>query len=418
MSKVIEKKYQGREITSTIQAPNKEQLDGMIKGMRSYAKDHDLGPVQVLQRREDPDGGWEAIVRSHNFNPINWAKQKIGQTKAKGEAAQQAWDSSGGPTPEPGGSPHPGSTPWWEDRLRQTYQDYDSWDEKTKKRILEAYKKSTKEEMEAGLGAAEAGVRPETQGTWTKSWIRDTEGVPGHWVWTKLPGEKLTPAELRYFTEASKAKEEEIKLKTEMLKGARREQKLKPIKDIAGGIQKATTEVAIGGALGAAKGMSTNKAAMEQAGDTFTAQHPRELYTAPKYPPTTFPVDRAMITELPTRTHPTTSHSGRMIPAGQAVIGGSPAAKQAMVGGSLKAGKALATPSPAGGLLVPSVRGTASAQALLPSQPTRLGLSGLKAELNLGGLTSGGPLPKLKLRSKGKKNLYNSQLGHIRRLLK
>jgi len=71
-----EEKYQGREITSTIQAPTEEQLDRMISGMRRYAKKEDLGPVDVLQKRQDPDGGWEAIVRSHNWNPIKWIKEK------------------------------------------------------------------------------------------------------------------------------------------------------------------------------------------------------------------------------------------------------------------------------------------------------------------------------------------------------
>lgn len=74
-------KYQGREFTQYIQAPTKKALEGMIKGTRAYAKRHGLGKVEVLQRRQDPDGGWEAILKAHNWNPIKWLKSRFSKEK-------------------------------------------------------------------------------------------------------------------------------------------------------------------------------------------------------------------------------------------------------------------------------------------------------------------------------------------------
>jgi len=74
-------KYQGREITVTLQANTKAQLERLIKGIRRYAKLEELGKVQVVQKRKDPDGGWEAIVRAHNWNPL----------KALGLRAKEKW---------------------------------------------------------------------------------------------------------------------------------------------------------------------------------------------------------------------------------------------------------------------------------------------------------------------------------------
>ena len=68
-------KYQGREITCTVQANTKGQLDRLIGGLNDYAKSQGLERVQIVQKRKDPDGGYEAIVRAHNFNPLRVAKE-------------------------------------------------------------------------------------------------------------------------------------------------------------------------------------------------------------------------------------------------------------------------------------------------------------------------------------------------------
>lgn len=76
--------YQGREARHHIQAPTEDQLDSMIEGLNEYAMDHGMESIEVLQRRPDPDGGWEATVISHNFNwgsAVSWVKSKFEPTR-------------------------------------------------------------------------------------------------------------------------------------------------------------------------------------------------------------------------------------------------------------------------------------------------------------------------------------------------
>jgi len=74
--------YQGKEITSTIQAPTREALEDMLGAMRHYSSRQGLGPVKVLESGPDPDGGYRATLVAHNFNPLKWAKEKF---KERGE---------------------------------------------------------------------------------------------------------------------------------------------------------------------------------------------------------------------------------------------------------------------------------------------------------------------------------------------
>ncbi len=85
-------KYQGREARHHIQAPTEDQLDEMIEGLQEYAMDHGMEGIEVLRKRKDPDGGWEATVVSHN---INWGaawrsvKEKVGAVKGK---IKESWE--------------------------------------------------------------------------------------------------------------------------------------------------------------------------------------------------------------------------------------------------------------------------------------------------------------------------------------
>ena len=67
--------YQGKEITATLQAPNKTQLDKLISGLNRYAKTNHLETVKVLSKAKDPDGGYKAIVEAHNWNPLKSLKE-------------------------------------------------------------------------------------------------------------------------------------------------------------------------------------------------------------------------------------------------------------------------------------------------------------------------------------------------------
>jgi hypothetical protein len=72
-----EEKWQGKEITSLLQANTEADLNDLIDDMRIFASSNGMGQVQVLQKRKDPDGGYEAVLRAHNFNPIDWVKKKL-----------------------------------------------------------------------------------------------------------------------------------------------------------------------------------------------------------------------------------------------------------------------------------------------------------------------------------------------------
>ncbi len=61
-------KYQGKEHTSILQANTRRDLDRMISGIRTYAKKYHM-KTRVIEKKKDPDGGYRAIVVSHNLNP-------------------------------------------------------------------------------------------------------------------------------------------------------------------------------------------------------------------------------------------------------------------------------------------------------------------------------------------------------------
>ena len=83
-------KYQGREFRTYLQAPTERELSQMIRGIRTYAKEIGAGPIKVVQKGRDPDGGWEAMVVAHNWNPIKWIKRKIEERKPEVKAEHEA----------------------------------------------------------------------------------------------------------------------------------------------------------------------------------------------------------------------------------------------------------------------------------------------------------------------------------------
>jgi len=100
-----ERRYQGREITATLQANSKRELMELVRGLKKYAKNYKMdSSITVHEVDEDPDGGWKALVTAHNFNPFKWVKEKIvgDDSEAKywdeGEGARiqkEAWEASG-----------------------------------------------------------------------------------------------------------------------------------------------------------------------------------------------------------------------------------------------------------------------------------------------------------------------------------
>ena len=70
-------KFQGKEFTANLQAPNEAELKNLIGGISRYAKQNGLESIRVVDMRPDPDGGWEAVIKAHNWNPLTWVKEKF-----------------------------------------------------------------------------------------------------------------------------------------------------------------------------------------------------------------------------------------------------------------------------------------------------------------------------------------------------
>lgn len=87
--------YQGKEFTSTLQAPSKESLDILVRSAKKFAGSHQMENFKVLEKGKDPDGGYRAIVTAHNWNPITWIKEKI---RGKKRVAEEG--APGDMTPE------------------------------------------------------------------------------------------------------------------------------------------------------------------------------------------------------------------------------------------------------------------------------------------------------------------------------
>lgn len=66
----VGKNYQGKEITSTLQANTIEELDVLISNMVSFAQKSGMEAPRVILKERDHDGGYKAIVVAHNDNEL------------------------------------------------------------------------------------------------------------------------------------------------------------------------------------------------------------------------------------------------------------------------------------------------------------------------------------------------------------
>lgn len=132
-------KYQGREFTSTLQAPNKGELNSLVSSARKFARTHHMENFKILESGKDPDGGYRAIVTAHNWNPINWIKEKIKgkkkeeekgekplQLPSPGETSSEREESTEEPArevPPTRGGPQTGDDKAWKELYEQAQKD-------------------------------------------------------------------------------------------------------------------------------------------------------------------------------------------------------------------------------------------------------------------------------------------------------
>jgi len=87
-----EQQYQGKEILTAIQAPTVDALDDMLEGMRDYAEGEGLEEFTILEKGEDPDGGYRAVISAHNWNPVTWFRERMeGRYKKKREEEKEVY---------------------------------------------------------------------------------------------------------------------------------------------------------------------------------------------------------------------------------------------------------------------------------------------------------------------------------------
>lgn len=67
----------GTGLTAIIRGNTKDEVWRIVSEMQAFALENDLEQVEIMSIQPSPAGGWEAIVRAHNFNPLSWAKQKV-----------------------------------------------------------------------------------------------------------------------------------------------------------------------------------------------------------------------------------------------------------------------------------------------------------------------------------------------------
>ena len=76
----------GTGLTAIIRGNTKDEVWRIVSEMQAFSMENGLEQVEVMSIQPSPAGGWEAIVRAHNFNPLKWAK----------DAAQSGWQKTAG----------------------------------------------------------------------------------------------------------------------------------------------------------------------------------------------------------------------------------------------------------------------------------------------------------------------------------
>lgn len=75
-------KYQGKEMKVLVQGPSEDDVIDILDHLKTICEETGLDNMSLDTFEADPDGGFEAQFRAHNWNPISWAKDKIEEAKA------------------------------------------------------------------------------------------------------------------------------------------------------------------------------------------------------------------------------------------------------------------------------------------------------------------------------------------------
>jgi hypothetical protein len=84
--------FPGRCVTSILQGPSREEVMTLIKAMDEALTKQGLDSSKIVTVEPDPNGGWKAVVISHNWNPLTWVKEQWERSVwGKGDQDDYRW---------------------------------------------------------------------------------------------------------------------------------------------------------------------------------------------------------------------------------------------------------------------------------------------------------------------------------------
>jgi hypothetical protein len=75
--------YQGKTFTATVKANTQIELENVISQMKADAEAQGMDTFITGTITKDPNGGYQAEVYAHNFNPFKWVKEHVGSLAGK-----------------------------------------------------------------------------------------------------------------------------------------------------------------------------------------------------------------------------------------------------------------------------------------------------------------------------------------------
>ena len=70
----------GKSLTATVAAGSEQEIKVLLQQLGMWAKAMGLEQVEVMGVKPSEDGGFEAVLRAHNWNPFRAIKRNIQQT--------------------------------------------------------------------------------------------------------------------------------------------------------------------------------------------------------------------------------------------------------------------------------------------------------------------------------------------------
>ena len=84
------KYFPGNGMTTIVQGPTEAAVKNTISALEKTAVELGHEDFDILDMGPDPNGGYRAVVVTHNFNPITWASEKLHRAEY---GAREGWET-------------------------------------------------------------------------------------------------------------------------------------------------------------------------------------------------------------------------------------------------------------------------------------------------------------------------------------